>query len=91
MQNDNTIPSQPIASFTISVMPGVDIVVAKESIGDYLETRAAQLAALNHLLMSGDFEGWDENIKSDAKWLAASLASEVAKLASVVTIRENLE
>jgi len=72
-------------------MPGVDVVVAKESLGDYLESRAAQLAALNHLLTSGDFEGWDGTIKSDAKWLAASLASEVAKLASVVTIGENLE
>ncbi|SDH05483.1 MULTISPECIES: hypothetical protein [unclassified Duganella] len=91
MQNDNTIPSQTAATFTLTAMPGVEIVIAKESLTDYLEARAAQLAALNHLLMSGDFEGWDENIKSDAKWLAASLATEVSKLASVVTFRENLE
>lgn len=91
MQNGNKNLSQPPNLITYSVFPGVEVTVAKESLPDYLETRAAQLAALNHLLMSGDFEGWDETIKSDAKWLAASLSTEVAKLATLVTIRENLE
>lgn len=91
MQNDNTLPSQTVPSITVSVAPGVEIVISREGVADYLEMRASQLSALNHLLMSGDFEGWEDNIKSDAKWLAASLASEVAKLASVVRIGENLE
>ena len=84
MQNDNTIPSTSEATVTYSLMPGVDVVVAKESIVDLLQARAAQLAALNHLLTSPEFEGWNDEIKSDAKWLGASLAAEVSKLACVL-------
>jgi hypothetical protein len=68
-------------------MPGVVISVTSESMADYLQMRAAQLAALNHLLMSADFENWSATIKADAKWLAASLASEVSSVASSVTFR----
>lgn len=85
MQNDNTIADQPKEAGTASVFPGVHLVVDKEHAVDYLQMRAAQLSALNHLLTSGDFDGWSQTIQGDAKWLAASLASEVSQLLSVVT------
>lgn len=85
----NTVrPTSPGVSTTL--MPGVVINIARESMADYLQMRAAQLAALNHLITSGDFENWSATIKADAKWLAASLASEVSSAASNVTFRENL-
>lgn len=89
MQNSNEKSSLE-EPHTISLMPGISITLGKESVGSYLEMRAAQLSALNHLFMSADFEAWNDTIKSDAKWLAASLAAEVSQLVSVVTFRENL-
>lgn len=64
--------------------------IEQNSVIEHLQKRASQLSALNYLLTSGDFEGWDETIKADAKWLAASLATEVSQLAANVTIGENL-
>lgn len=91
MQNDNNSTYSRSAPKTISLHPGVTLAVSKEHHADYVEMRAAQLAALNHLLTSGDFESWNTSIKSDAKWLAASLADEVRQLVCVVTFGENLE
>lgn len=70
------------------IAPGVEVLVLPDSALDYLQMRAAQLSALNHLLTSADFESWEETIKADAKWLAATLASEVSQLATSVTIGE---
>lgn len=85
MQTDNTEALEDEQTGTASVFPGVQVVVAKDSAIEYLQMRTAQLSALNHLLTSGDFDGWDHTIKSDAKWLAATLAAEVSQLMSVVT------
>lgn len=90
MQNDNNNTCAITRASTISVFPGVAMNIALESHADYLEMRAAQLSALNHLLTSGDFEAWNSTIKADAKWLAASLAAEVSQLVTVVTFGENL-
>lgn len=89
MQIDNNNTCATDSASTISVFPGVQVSLNRESHADYLEMRAAQLSALNHLLTSGDFEAWDLTIKADAKWLAATLASEVSQLVSVVTFGEN--
>jgi hypothetical protein len=85
MQIDNTETTQGENTGIVTVMPGVGIQVSKGSALEYLQMRAAQLSALNHLLTSGDFDGWNQTIQSDAKWLAATLAAEVSQLASVVT------
>jgi hypothetical protein len=85
MQIDNTKTTRGEDNEIVTVMPGVHINVSKGSTLEYLQMRAAQLSALNHLLTSGDFDGWSQAIQSDAKWLAASLAAEVSQLASVVT------
>ena len=84
MQVDNTNPLPNEETGTATLFPGVQLVVAKESALDYLQMRAAQLSALNHLLTSGDFEAWDQTIRSDAQWLAATLAAEVSQLVSAV-------
>ncbi len=89
MQIDNAKTPKNEQTGSASVFPGVQIVVTKDAGIDYLEMRAAHLSALNHLLTSGDFEAWDHTIKSDAKWLAATLAAEVSQLVSVVTFGEN--
>lgn len=91
MQKGNIIPNHSETVISYSVLPGVEITVARDSLADYLSARAAHLASVNALMMSGDFESWDESTKSDLRWLASMLASEVSKLASVVRIRENLE
>lgn len=85
MQIDNTKTTQGEDTGIVTVMPGVQLHVAKGSALEYLQMRAAQLSALNHLLTSGDFDGWNQTIQADAKWLAASIAAEVSQLASVVT------
>ena len=89
MQNSNITSN--IDEITVLPFPGVKVTVSRDALGDYLQNRSAQLSALNHLLMSPDFDSWDETIRSDAKWLAANLASEVSQLVSIVTFRENLE
>lgn len=91
MQNSNSITSTIIEKATLTLFPGVELVVTPEGTADYLEMRTAQLSSLNHLLTSGDFEGWDDTIKADAKWLAATLAAEVSKLVSVVTFGDNFK
>lgn len=90
MQNDNNHPGSTTGEISLSVRPGVVVTVSAEASKDFLEMKAAQLSALNHLLTSGDFEAWNENIKSDAKWLAANLAEEVSLLIQAVTFGENL-
>lgn len=90
MQKCN-IASCTTACGHVSVFPGIEVIVSKEAARDYLQMRAAQLSALNHLLMSPDFDSWETGIRSDAQWLAATLAAEVSQLASVVTFSENLE
>lgn len=89
MQIDNNAIGSAKREITISVFPGVQITVSTATARDYLEGKAAQLSAINHLLTSGDFEAWNETIKSDAKWLAASLADEVSQLVRIVTFGEN--
>lgn len=77
----NTKPShKPKILGTFSDFVGVQISVTEGAGLDYLELRAAQLAAINHLMTAGEFEGWSETIKSDAKSLAATLAAEVVHL-----------
>ena len=88
MHNSNIIGQATPSSSKLLIAPGVEVFVSKDSTLDYLQMRAAQLSALNHLLTSADFESWDDTIKADAKWLAATLASEVSQLATVVTIGE---
>jgi hypothetical protein len=90
MHNCNTTTCTCNNSLLIETLPGVRILVDQDSKADYLEMRAAQLSALNHLMTSADFCSWDATIQADAKWLAASLAAEVSNLVRVVTIGENL-
>jgi hypothetical protein len=91
MQIYNNTLRQNERTRTISAFPGVYTSIAESAGNDYLEMRAAQLSALNHLLTSGDFDGWDSTIQADAKWLAASLADEVKLLVQAVIFRDNLE
>ncbi|MYM37241.1 hypothetical protein GTP38_23220 [Duganella sp. FT94W] len=90
MQNDNNHPGSKSREISLSVRPGVVVIVSAEVCSDYLEMKAAQLSALNHLLTGGDFDAWNETIKADAHWLAASLAEEVSQLVQSVTFGENL-
>lgn len=89
MHNCNTTSCTCNNSLLIETLPGVRILVDHESKADYLEMRAAQLSALNHLMTSADFGSWNGTIQADTKWLAASLAAEVSSLVRAVTFGEN--
>lgn len=71
----------PIGSF--SVFPGIQVLIFEGDAGDYLAMRAAQLTALMSLFASEGFEQQPAAIKSDVRWLASSLSSEINHLIPV--------
>ena len=63
---------------------GAIVSIQEGEAADYASMRAGQLSALAHVMVGEGFELWGEEIQTNVKWLASTLAGELASLISIV-------
>ena len=74
----------PPGSF--SCFPGVHVTVSNEDVGDYLAMKSAQLTALTGMMAGEYFDHQSATVRSNIKWLASSLASEIDRIIPIALL-----